>query len=160
MVLDMVLMLGMMLMMISMMPETMMMTMVLIIIIIIPGIICPLKMSFFLSRFPPLSDGRTRETPIFLGFLDDEGYIGQRGEPGVAPGVQAATRRGLGWGRARGAPGHLVAPLWSPFCVSPSFFWKMASVDFQVIWRSSDLTTLHPLFTAESCVCCFGIGKL
>src|ERR1041385_2752818 len=117
-------------------------------------------MAFLLCRFPPRSGGGTPETLPLLGFLDDKGYIGQRGEPGVAPGVQAPSRRGQGGGRARWPPRHPVAPLWSLFCVSSSSFWKISSVDFQVIWRYSSSATQRPLFTAKSCVGCFGIGKL
>src|SRR4051812_37666082 len=114
-------------------------------------------MSFLLHRLPPRGGGGTAETPLFFDFSGDGGYIGQRGEPGVAPGVQEATRLAPGGGRARGPPGLLVDTLWFPFCVSLSFFWKTTSINFQVIWRSSDSATLRPLFTAESCVCCFGI---
>src|SRR4051812_12001044 len=89
-------------------------------------------MSFLRCRFPPQSGDGTHETPPLLGFSDDEGYIGQRGEPGVAPGVQAPSRRAPGGGRARWPPGHPMAPLWLLFCVSSSSLWKMSSVDFQV----------------------------
>ena len=85
--------------------------------------------------------------------MPEEGPWGGPRSPGGLP----ARPRG---GRPRGAPGHLVAPLLLLFCVAPSFFRKTSSVDFQVIWRSSDSATLCPLFSAESCVCCFGTGKL
>src|SRR4051794_8787905 len=91
----------------------------------------------------------------FLGFLGDEEYIGQRGEPGVAPGLQAPSRRSQGWDRARWPPGAPVAPLWSLFHVSSLIFRKIPSVDFQVIWRYSCSATQRSLFTVESCVCCF-----
>jgi len=74
-----------------------------------------------------------------------------------SPGGHPARPRG---GRARGAPGHLVAPLWLLFCEASSFFWKISSVNFQLIWRCSVSATQCPLFSAESCVCCFGTGKL
>src|SRR4051812_33308419 len=92
-----------------------------------------------------------------LGFSRNEEYIGQRGEPGVAPGLQAPSRRGQGWRRARWPPG---APVASLFGESLLFFSKIPPVDFQVIWRYSSSATQRPLFTAESCVCCFGTGKL
>ena len=40
--------------------------------------------------------------------------MGAGGDP---PGPQAPWWRGLGWGRAQGAPGPLVAPLAAPFCL-------------------------------------------
>src|SRR3954467_3015778 len=105
---EMVLMMGMMLMMISMMPVTMVMTMATSPLPggDLPGGICPPEMAFLLCSFPPRSGGGTPKTLLFLGFLDHEEYIGQRGEPGVAPGVQAPSRRGQGWGRTRWSPEH------------------------------------------------------
>ena len=47
-----------------------------------------------------LHDG-THETSLFLGFRNEDEYIGQRGEPGVALGVQTASRCAPGGGRAR-----------------------------------------------------------
>src|SRR4051812_24949979 len=117
-------------------------------------------MDFLLCRFPPRSGGGTPKTPHSLGFLDDEGYIGQRGEPGELQGAQVPSRRGQGYGRARSPPGHPVPPLWLLFCVPSLSFWKTASVDFQVIWRCSSSATQSPLFTAGSRVYCFGTGKL
>src|SRR4051812_47229098 len=117
-------------------------------------------MAFLLCRFPPQSGGGNPETLPLFGFLGDEGYIGQRGEPGELQGAQAPSRRGQRWGRSRWPPGHPVAPLWLLFCLPSSSFWKTASVDFQVIWMCSSSATQRPLFTAESCVCCFGTRKL
>src|SRR3954462_7003319 len=41
---------------------------------------------------------------------------GARGDP---PGPQAPSRRALGWGRARGPPGPLLAPLAAPLRKTP-----------------------------------------
>src|SRR3954469_9939171 len=60
---------------------------------VLPSGICPLEMSFLLCRFPPRSGGGTLKLFSPLGILGDREYICQRGEPGVAPRVQAASRR-------------------------------------------------------------------
>src|SRR4051812_32743289 len=67
-------------------------------------------MPFLLCRFPPRSGGGTRKNPPLLGFLDDGGYICQRGEPGVPQGSRWPPGAPLVWAVPRGAPGNLVAP--------------------------------------------------
>src|ERR1041385_4487754 len=96
-----------------------------------------------------------------LGFSRNEENIGQRGEPKMAPGLQGPCPRGRGWGRARWPPvAPVPPPLWPLFGESSLFFWKIPPVDFQVIWRYYSSATQRPLFTAESCVCCFSTVKL
>ena len=56
---------------------------------------------FLLCRFPPRSGGGTPSKLSFLGFLDDEEYICQRGPPEAERGAQApprAARGGAAWG--------------------------------------------------------------
>ena len=72
---------------------------------------------FFSVGFRHGAAGELRNLFYFLGFSGDEGYICQRGDPGVAPGVQTASRRAPGEGRATSPPGHLVAPLRPAFLI-------------------------------------------
>ena len=44
---------------------------------------------FLLCRFPPRSSGETPSKLSLLGFLDDEEYIGKRGQPEAERGAQA-----------------------------------------------------------------------
>src|SRR4051812_16712012 len=116
---DMVLLLMMMIL-ILMMPMTMVMTMS----TISPSGRCsprrnlPARDGFFFSiGFHYGAAGKLRVPSLFRYFSRGDD-IGQREAPGVGPGPQEASRRALG-GRAQGAPGPLVAPLWPPFGLLP-----------------------------------------
>src|SRR4051812_17024717 len=67
-------------------------------------------MPFLLCRFPPWSGVGTRETPLFLGFSDDEGYIGQREDPGWPQ----EYRRPPGAPLVGAAPGGRLGTWWPP----------------------------------------------
>src|ERR1041385_6857897 len=56
------------------------------------------------------------------GVLRHEDYIGEGGQPGGPPGVQAAPWRGPTLGRVGRAPGALVGPLCPPSLISEAFW--------------------------------------